>query len=1142
MSVTITSRPDATLTDTSSGTKTGRWLAVNAEYPVLFELTRKDELLVVMTRNNDDTINFSVSGDFSAEVSSGDVVYLHSLQFPYINGSYTVDTVVFSGGITFFKTVEPMAGTWSSDAQIGNYVNFITSRLDHRVNIRVMNASSLREIGSADYVGFNSGLIKLDISEWVKLPLAIEDTFSGVNSVNDQSTIRFYIEFTERYGAFEDANIDTFTYNAVSGAMQLQAPNAPNLLDYTAFNADIEESEKAQFLTEFEQPRHFVGYPAKYGFILETEGTFPAFERIEEKFNQFDNPTGTETDALVDEDYRFMNFGHLSGNYATTDDYIDFYIGSDLATGDTCSQLDATDWKYQSWVINSSFVDGIYMEENAPASLIGSITSYPSGTIYRDGIAVDTATYNAGLGYYVPDSGTGTLGFFGTMKLEVLNVPVLTTAGEACTLTFEHELEGSNAPPEALSVTLAVQGGGTLEAGAIIEGTYTFSDADGDAEGTSIYSIREYTSQALADADTDGTGGTEVATDQDYTILASDGGNYYRFWVTPVSVAAPTNGAIAGSNTLGPVLQALATVQHSEPADFDIYLQFDNGASYTVDWGDGNQDDYTGSTVIELREHTYAGAGTYDVKIYGTNSEFTNIRCSSQDVIDVDLENAGYLANFQFNSNSIMTALELPAEQYVDIINWQAKESDIQSNLTMPTAANLDDANIEFQGNANLPSINWDNCTGTFQTLRVDRTDIATFNLPAGLDSASSGVVSIYGFTCPLLAAIDISNLTGRLDICHFYDGALTGTIDFGSVAFNNGNVQFHNNSCTGWDISTCTGDLNIWRFDNNSLAGTQTIDLAFDGVLTNNLIYLYNNTGSNWDLDLTGSSGNMYGIRFQASQYVGTFTDPGFTWTGNAIFTCNDDTTNGLTGLDFSAASGSMNFFDIGGCANLVGTLDLSGFDWQGVAYFRGDNTGLTSVDHTGSTTTSGGFQEYDLINANLTGTHTLGTFTFRATSTLEIRNNSLLTSLDLSNVSGEVKWLYIDNNDISGTVDVTGLDFDGSAAQILAHLNSSFTGFLFNASVTGNLTAFFVYSTSAVLQTNNLGTLVIDETCNFEFFDCGLAAGDVDNWWIEIEDRAASSGASGSLEGGGSNAAPTATSSTERSNLTTAGYTLSI
>lgn len=700
----------------------------------------------------------------------------------------------------------------------------------------------------------------------------------------------------------------------------------------------------------------------------------------------------------------------------------------------------------------------------------------------------------------------------------------------------------SNVGPVASNVQLNALGAG-FEVGEDVNVTFDYSDNESDLEdtGNTVIQIIRYPSEADADAFTNG---TVIHTGSgNYTLTESEGNLPLKARVVPAALSGTSPGQEAFSASQLINAEPLAVITHTKQVDFDLWVNYENNESYRVNWGDGNEETFLGSTTILSHLHTYASPGTYEVKIYADADKFTQLVLTDQDLTALDVSNSTHLTNLTANLNSALTSVIMPTAQVASMTDLNLSSSDITGAFSCQNIP-FSNASIQLQANSNLTSWDLTGCTGTFTLIRGDNCNLTgTFTIPSTLNlNASSTNNQMYFMSNPNLTVFDMSNLTGRLYVLQIYSCNITGDLDFGSVEFTNGNVRAESNPLlTGWDISTCTGDLNVWRFNNCALSGTQTIQLPFDSVLTNNLIWAYSNSANAWDLDVSSSSGNMNSWRIGQSQYVGTITDPGFIWTGtNAILTFNDFTTDGVTNIDLSAASGNMNFMDVGGNANLVGTLDLTGFDWVGIAYLYADGTGLTSIDHTGTSTTGAGFALYNLDNSSLSGAHALGTFTFRADSQLRIRSNSI-TSLDLSNVSGEVRWLYIDGNNIAGTVDVTGLNFDAVDAQILAMNQSGFTGFLFNAAATGQLSAFQAYSTAIVLQVNNMGNISMAANCNFEFFDCGLATADVDAWWNVLAPMSPGSG-SGSLEGGGDNDAPSAASDTARGDLIADGYLLSI
>lgn len=1137
MGISITSRPDKTTT--LSG-KTGRWLAVNGQYPVVFEFLRQDYKAIVYERTGSGKLAATIPlVDLTGEIQVGHFVYFHSVL--YDKGTGEVKSVALtSGGNTRITVDVLLEGTWTNDFNANNYINLLTSRDDYTAEIKVVDSID-RSFNAAEYRPYNDGRIEFDVSSFVGLPLSIDNDYTSVNKSQKTISKKFYLEYTEKWSSNEVTTTDDHNYHAVSGAMQLQETHAPNLLSYTGFGTfDLPEAEKAKFLTDFENSTYWDGFPFCLHYIVENNDSFPEYKKVEEGFNASNVSTGEAEVVLSNPDYNYLNAINLTGSYPETDCELDVWIDSGLSPANSCGAIGENDWKYSAFLLNGEYIQGVYMESNAPASIIDTIDSYPNGELYQNGGFIDTLVYNATLGYYEPSLGDSSISYVGSFEARVLNVPVTTTAGESCTPTFSHIVyseSSENQPPSALNVTLAVQGGGPLYPGATIEGTYTFSDVDGDTEGATETYIREYDNFADADTDTNATGGTQITATSSYATTNSDIDKYYVYWVKPIATSAPTSGSITKSNVLGPIPDVVVSLTHNKQTDFSLKIKATNSQSYSISWGDSNTEAFTGDGTVQIHTHTYGSAGTYTVDLYGSPSDITEVEAVNQDVLTVDLSETTSLTKVDFNSNTSLTSLTPPTSQAASMSLLDFENCDITGSITWPTTI-FTGAIINFNVNANLTFLGLSSSTGTILSYRVDNCNFTgTLAIPAGISMGGTGNKEVLFNDNPLLTGLDISSLSGDINTIFGYGNDISGNIDFGSLNFIDASVRFENNSgITGWDISSCTGDLQVWNFSNCSLSGTQTIDLNFDSVLSCTLLLTGNSTNS-WSLDLTSTSGKMGSVRIGSGSYNGTYVDPGFIYAGTtAIFTTNDSPN--ITSIDLSAASGTMQFFDVGTCPSLIGSLDLTGFTWQNNSIFYCDNNGITSIDHSG--TTGGDFDIYDCTNSNITGAHALGSFTFDPDSFILFRNNPLMTSLDLSLCSGEVRLVHLDRCNIAGTVDLTGFNFDAVDAEFLAYENASFTGFLFSAGATGNIYTWQCYSTAAVLQTNDMGALTIDADCNFEFFDSGLTEAQVDAWWNQLDSMDPGSGASGSLEGGGTNAAPSSASGTARTNLVTAGYTV--
>ena len=105
---------------------------------------------------------------------------------------------------------------------------------------------------------------------------------------------------------------------------------------------------------------------------------------------------------------------------------------------------------------------------------------------------------------------------------------------EQCSAWFGMMNTIVNQAPTASSVTIS----GTLSNGQTLTGNYTYSDAEGDTQGSSTFVWRR------AD-DSSGTNAANIsgATNLTYTLTASDVGKYISFCVTPVATSGTTTGS-----------------------------------------------------------------------------------------------------------------------------------------------------------------------------------------------------------------------------------------------------------------------------------------------------------------------------------------------------------------------------------------------------------------------------------------------------------------------------------------------------------------------------------------------------------------------------------------------------------------------
>ena len=159
-------------------------------------------------------------------------------------------------------------------------------------------------------------------------------------------------------------------------------------------------------------------------------------------------------------------------------------------------------------------------------------------------------------------------------------------------------ITGSNTAPTASNVSIS----GTAQVGQTLTGSYDYSDANGDLQGTSTFKWYRFD-------DAGGTNETEIsgATSTTYSLVEADLGKYISFEVTPVALTGTSPGSAAESRRIGAVTaNSTYTVTYNGngntggnvPTDSGTYAQ---GATVTVLGNTGN---------LVKTGHTFVGWNT----------------------------------------------------------------------------------------------------------------------------------------------------------------------------------------------------------------------------------------------------------------------------------------------------------------------------------------------------------------------------------------------------------------------------------------------------------------------------------------------------------------------------------------------------
>jgi len=301
MSFLITRRPEKLFTGT---TKFSRWTGIHNPYN--FEFTRQDYgIYNIAIRNAYSTTLPTIWTDGSASgvpqfVSAGDEIYVNSGVY---NGVYTVHSV--NGQYITIDT--PFIGNGGSGR-----VNLIDRLQNFKAFINIYDAVTDVLIDSVYPKPDSTGFLIYDVSGVLRslLNTQAEANQSVINLENKGISGSFKIGYGATWKFVSpsltiDVNsgetIDPSVYYWLSGAKQIDGDTSlgmdgigQNFKDYVPKNINGSE---AKFLTMFETPTYFEGFPFTLSFIYDEDFENVYLERHQQDLNVNGVNVGSETDT-----------------------------------------------------------------------------------------------------------------------------------------------------------------------------------------------------------------------------------------------------------------------------------------------------------------------------------------------------------------------------------------------------------------------------------------------------------------------------------------------------------------------------------------------------------------------------------------------------------------------------------------------------------------------------------------------------------------------------------------------------------------------------------------------------------------------------------------------------------------------------
>lgn len=884
MAVTLT-RPGKTIY--APDNKVSKYLAVNPN-ECIFQFWRKDYTW-------DSIIDSSgyaaivVSGNITTELNEGDGIYFSSRA--YLTTEATISSYSYSSGDDETTIVTDVAyiGTDQSNPLSLFYINLLDGRKNFEISVKIFNADSFAPIVSIPArTPFKSGVLNFDISGILRSQLSLEPTiiYTNPNTANTTGSLPFFIEYTITYDNATDTDpISDYPniFTAVNAAQQIQDEHGSNLGEYVCWDwPGGPASDLGLFMTDFETPVYWPGYPFALGYCFQDEmNQVLQMSRKEQLLDENQQALSTVTTTMSTTGTFFQNHITLSGSFADSVKYVKLWI--DLSSTQDYCNLTAFGqaFDFEDWVLDGNGqLLGVYVNKND--SIIASIDSRPNGKLYNpNGDEVDDMIWDAVDGRYEPDGYNhiiNTLGWY----VVINGISVTMESGyndNVCpSVTFyQYNSIAGNAAPTANSLAIL----GTLTEGETINGSYNYADAEGDLQhvGNTVVGFYTYT-------DADGTlNETLVSSTTSLVLGASHVGKYIRFKVTPAAQTGTTPGLTYATELYGPVvgLEGFTFYTDFDPATdgtFDPAITYSGldapiwvfedasqvtGASISVTNANG-LDGTIQTVILKVQDLSLITAlvfnddhlvGDFDVTdLTGLTS--LDVRTNALTSIS-GLNASQTFTSFLIATNSISTAPDFSLPTWSSC-NFQAATNNFASFTPFKSGSTF--TRMTFNANTALTSANLTNCTfsGSNEINFNNCTSLASISL-----GASAGTIGQFYASVTALTSINFTNLQVTQQIQLRNNTSLT-SVNYGSQTGTLTQILVDN--CTSLsgsqDFSGFSNLPGYLLFDSspitditlpNGASNTMTVGIVAEGCALNTITNLATCTAisdvNNFDLDV---------------------------------------------------------------------------------------------------------------------------------------------------------------------------------------------------------------------------------------------------------------------------------------------------
>lgn len=256
MSLTIVKAPTKSVNGHLS-----KWSAVH--HGIEFEIQRKDATVTMKLLSGvgpSAAVKIKISGSIPSSVAVGQTIY-------------------YCGPIQkYFCQITAISGNWittnltAPGSYSGGFVNFVDAYKNYYIDTKIFgvnDSGQYIEIGTSRNKPNPTGLIKVNVHKWLKTVAVYRNEFlyNAINKAIIGEGSKFSIRYREN---FNGLSTSFSGYSAVSywsnSAKQIQDIFGSNMGEFVP-TLDDTRAKRAKFLSVFEKPTYFVGFPFSLSFI-----------------------------------------------------------------------------------------------------------------------------------------------------------------------------------------------------------------------------------------------------------------------------------------------------------------------------------------------------------------------------------------------------------------------------------------------------------------------------------------------------------------------------------------------------------------------------------------------------------------------------------------------------------------------------------------------------------------------------------------------------------------------------------------------------------------------------------------------------------------------------------------------------------